>query len=136
MTEGADWNIQKAIAELLFADTNLSALIGDRLYEEVPDKPQFPYVVLGDTQEIDDSVQCLDGSELFIDLHVWTNEPGYKKCKLISAILKTLLHRADLTLDEERCVLIEHRITRTFQDRTVIIKHGVVTFRALTEVTS
>lgn len=136
MADGMDLSLQKAIYEALLAETTITALVGDRIYEEVEENPQFPYIVIGESQEIDDSVQCLDASEIFIDLHVWTNEPGYATNKRISTAIRRVLHNADLVLDEERLVLIEHRITRTFPDEDIIIKHGVVTFRSLTEIVS
>jgi len=106
-----------------------------RIYEAIPELPTFPYVTLGETQEIDDSVQCLDGSELFADFHIWSSKLDFSEVKQIASRMKRLIHLQDLTLSEQRCVLIEHRVTRMFRDADSITKHGVVTFRALTELT-
>jgi len=134
--EGMDWHLQKGVASILQGDSDFMALISNKLYQDVPDQPVEPYVVLGDSQDSDDSVQCLDASEIFFDVHVWSKEPGYKQVKTIAARVRKLLHNATVPMDEERCVLIQHRITRTFSDQDIILKHSVVTFHALTEITS
>lgn len=136
MADGMDFSLQKAVAELLLADVDLVALVGGRIFEEVIEGSEYPYVVLGATQEVDDSVQCLDASEIFVDVDVWTNTPGFGENKRITTAVKRILHNASITMAEERCVLFEHRITRTFLDQDVIVKHGIVTFRSLTEITS
>lgn len=136
MADGMDLSLQKAIVAVLSADADMILMIGDRLYEEVPEEPGFPYVTIGDTQDLDDSVQDQDASEMFVDVHVWSTATGYEECKRIAARVRRLIHDSDLSLDEDRCVLINHRITRTFTDVDPTTKHSVVTFRALTEVTT
>jgi len=136
MADGMDLSLQKAIVEALLADTTITAIVGDRVYEEVMENSEFPYIVLGDTQEIDDSVQCLDASEIFVDVHAWTNTPGFADIKRLTNAIRRVIHNADLVLDEERCVSIRHRITRTFPDQDIVVKHSIVTFSALTEITS
>lgn len=136
MADGMDLSLQKALYEALVADSNLTALIGDRVYEGVTGDSQFPYIVLGESVEIDDSVQCQDASEIFVDIHVWTKETGYEQNKRISNLVRRIIHNQELTLDEERCVDIQHRITRTFPDEEIVVKHGIVTFRALCEIVS
>jgi len=90
--EGMDWNLQKAVVDILMGDSTLMAMVGDRVYQDVPDGALYPYIVIGDSQDSDDSVQCLDASEIFFDIHVWTEEPGYKEVKKISARVKRLIH--------------------------------------------
>ena len=132
-----DLELQGAIVAVLAADSALQALIGNpvRLYQQVPPNPTFPYVTLGASQEGDDSDEFLDAAENFSDWHVWSRSPAkdYVECKRICSALRRAIHNAVLTLSENRCVLIEHRITRTFVDADNITRHGVVTFRALTE---
>ena len=134
--DGMDLNLQKAIYEIMINDTVLNGLVGGRIYEETPANRVYPHIVFGGTQENDDSVQCLDGSEIFHDIHVWTDTPGYSENKRISKRIKQLIHNQEITMDAERCVDIQHRITRTFEDYDITIKHGIVTFRALLEITS
>lgn len=132
-----DLELQGAMVAVLAADGPLQALIGNpaRLYQQVPPNPTKPYVTIGDADENDDSVDNLDAAEIFPDVHVWSDSPAkdYVECKRICSAIRRALHNADLTLTENRCVQIQHRITRVFVDADNITRHGVVTFRALTE---
>jgi hypothetical protein len=137
MTSAA-FPLQDAVYQALKADAALIALIGNpsgdvRLYQDVPADPVFPYVTIGEDQANDDSVEHLDAEEIFFDLHVWSRESSWAEAKQIAAALRSILHNADLTLDYGRCVQIQHRITRSFTDADNETRHGVVTFRALTE---
>ena len=137
MSDGPDLQLQGAIVAKLKADTGLQALIGSpvRLYQDVPAPAAltFPYVTIGEGQNVPDQVQCIDGSEIFLDLHVWSRATGFAECKRIAAIIESALNDAVLTLDDHRCVEIERDGARYLRDQDLVTKHGVVTFRALTE---
>lgn len=130
---GMDVELQKAIVAVLRADATLMGLIGERLYEDVPPNPDYPYVTIGQTQEVDDSVEYLTSSTIYVDVHVWTTTKGYKECKRICSHIRALVHDKPLVLAEERLVTILHRVSRVFPDGDTVTKHGVVTFNALTE---
>ena len=132
-----DLELQGAIVSVLSADSALQTLIGNpvRLYQQVPPNPTFPYVTIGRSSEDDDSVENLDASEIFPDIDVWSDPPAkdWVECKRICSAIRRALHNTELTLTENRCVQIQHRITRTFTDADNITRHGVVTFHAYTE---
>lgn len=139
MTDGMDLSLQKALVEVLTSDSNLGEVLGvpPKIFQNIiADTVDMPYIQIGETQEIDDSVQCLDASEIFVDIHIWVAEPNFVLVKRLANLVRKLIHLQDIVLDEERCVLIEHRVTRTFMDADPTIKHAIVTFRALTEITS
>jgi hypothetical protein len=136
MSDGMAFDLQKAMYDALLADSGVQSLLnsgGLHIYQTVPDSPVYPYATIGDDQEGDDSVEGLDASEIFADLHVWSRSNTWQEGKSIASALKRALHNANLTLANSRCVLIEHRITRNFMDADNITRHGVVTLRALTE---
>lgn len=137
MAVGADLDLQRAIVTRLKASGALQALISNpiRLFQDVPPPASltFPYVTLGPSQRIPDLAECIDGAEIFTDLHVFTRSAGYELCKRIGATLIDELHDATLTLGEHRCLLIELSDERYFIDPDNLTKHGVVTFRALVE---
>lgn len=132
-----DLELQAAVVATLAADSAIRDLIGHpvRLYQQVKPMPTLPYVTIGGANVNDDSVERLDAAEIFFDLHVWSDSvtKDYVECKRICSALRRSLHNADLILAESRCVLIEHRNTTVFVDADNITRHGVVTFRALTE---
>lgn len=137
--DGMDLELQKAVVAALLGDAGFMQLIGaaGNLYQDVAPNPTFPYVVIGDTHSTDQSVELLASSEIYSDIHVWSRaDPGFVECKRLTDAVRRVLHDANLVLDTQRCVLIQHRITRHMRDPDGVTKHGVVTMYALTEVTS
>lgn len=132
-------DLQRAIVTKLKASTDLQALISNpiRLFQDVPPPSTltFPYVTIGISQRLPDLAECLDGAEIFTDLHIFSRSPGYENVKRVGATLIDELHNANLTLGEHRCVLIELSDERYFVETDNTTKHGVVTFRALVDPT-
>lgn len=138
MTVGAVFDLERAIVTRLKASADLQALIANpiRLFNMVPPGPVFPYVTLGPAQRLPDLAECIDGAEVFLDLHVFSRDKGYRESQLIGAVLIEELHDASLTLNEHWCRLIHLSNELYFIEPDNQTKHGVVTFRALVEPTS
>lgn len=140
MAVGADLDLQRALVTKLKASIDLPTLIGSpiRLFQDVPPPAtlEFPYVTIGQSQRLPDLAECIDGAEIFADIHVFTRSPGYALCKQIGGTLIDELHNATITLQEHDCKLIELSDERYFVDSDNTTKHGVLTFRALVEPTS
>lgn len=135
MAVGADLDLQRAIVTKLKASADLQALISNpiRLFQDVPPGPTFPYVTIGLSQRLPDLAECIDGAEIFADLHVFSRGAGYEQVKKIGAVLIDELHNASLTLGEHWCRIIELSDERYFVESDNNTKHGVITFRALVE---
>lgn len=71
--------MQKALFAALAVDP---PIVGERVYDQVPAKPQFPYVTLGDEQVLDDGNSCADGWEVYSDLHVWSRSSQGSKLEV------------------------------------------------------
>jgi hypothetical protein len=138
MSRGADFETQVAVVTALSASTALKALIGTtpRLYQDVPEAPTFPYVWIGPSQVLPDRADCIDGSEIFFDLHAYSEGKGYSEVKNIAAVIVSILNDASLTITGHSCVDIYLNDERTFIDEGNLIKHSVLTFRALVEPTA
>lgn len=123
--------LQAAAIAALKNHAPLSALIGQRLYDDVPERPTFPYVTWGDDGTNDDSFDCVTGSEIFFSLHVWSRAVGKPEAKRIAGVIRELLDENELTVTDHHLVTLNHRITRWPSEPDGLTKHGVVTFRAL-----
>jgi hypothetical protein len=133
---GPDWELQVAAVDVLKADTALKALIGDpiRLHQDVPPKPEYPYVTIGEGQNVPDLAECIDGAEIFLTFHVYSRAGGFGETKKIVAAMDAVLHDSDLTLNDYRCVLIQSDGAhyRSDPDNTA---HAIATWRAIVEPT-
>lgn len=133
---GPSLELQGAIVTALKASTDLQSIIGSpiRLYQDVPPNPVFPYITIGDDQNVPDLAQGLDGSEIYLTINVWSRASGYSECKKIGASIKACFPvDTGLSLSENRCLLIERRNEQHMMDQDTITAHGIYTFRALVE---
>ncbi len=125
--------LQAAYVARLLADETVQAFFGNpvRLFEDVPDNPVFPYIALGEDQEIPWLADCIDGSEVYITLHVWARDGGFGTVKEGSAVVTAALHDAPLALAGYRVVVFSRGGMRVMKDPDGLTTHGVLTFRAL-----
>lgn len=123
--------LQGALVTALKADPNVSALIADRVYDRAPEGAVFPFVQIGLFQTLEDGAECINGTEVFADLHVWSRSVGQVEAKRIASEIHSLFHDSDLTLASFTVVDFRHRTTRLMSNDDGETTHAVVTFRLL-----
>lgn len=138
MSGGPDFELQKAVAARLKVDATLVSLTGvnAKIFQDVPPPPiTFPYITIGESQAIPNEAECINGSEIFLTFHVYSKGPGYEETKRIAAAIYSSLHDADdeITLDEHRLFLLKFDLELYRTDQDSVIKHAILTYRALTE---
>lgn len=126
--------LQKAIVGRLKGDAPLTALVSGRVYDRVPPGAKLPYVTIRNIQVVDDSAECVDGAEVFIDLDVWSNAVGKVEASRAAGAVRKALHEADLPLDEPYAITeIAHRDTNVGDGGDELLTRARMTFRALVE---
>lgn len=131
----ASFALQAAIFAALSADSGLAALAGTppRLYDDVPPRPSYPYVTLGQSSERDWSADSDPGAEHVLTLHVWSKAAGRKEALAIAAAIHSVLQDAPLSLAGHRLINLRHEISEARRDPDGETIHGLVRFRAVTE---
>lgn len=127
--------LQKAIVAHISADPAIMAKI-TKVYDRVQSSASgvvFPYVSWGTEQYITDDAQCIDGAEVFIEIDVWSREPGYTEVKTITDMIKRRMHRADLLLAGAALVQIEVDNIRYERAADGNTSQGRISLRALIE---
>jgi phytoene dehydrogenase-like protein len=127
--------MQKAIVARLKSHSGLSALISQRVYDRAPQDAVYPFVQVGYFQTVDDGAACVDGTEIFIELQVWSRSVGQVEAKSIASQVRSALREWLPTLDDPFVAIgnIEHENTRFFGDGDGITTRSVVNFKALCE---
>lgn len=123
--------LQAAIVKAL-KDANVVA--GDRVYDDVPPSPAFPYISLGDMQVIPDKADCIDGSEVFVQIDAWSRAVGYPEVKGIGAAIVSALDDRPLTVTGYTAVVFELQNIQYLRDSDGITRHAALTFRALIDL--
>jgi len=126
--------LQKAIVGRLKEDADLTALVAGRVYDRVPADAPRPYVHIRNFQTVDDSAECIDGAEVYIDLDVWSSAVGKVEASRAASAIRKALNLAPLTLDEPYALAeIEHRDTNVGDGGDGLLTRARLSFRALVE---
>lgn len=121
--------LQRAITGLLNSDADVKALIGLRVYDDVPPTDEFPYASFGPSQINSQDADCLTGFEVFLQIDIWSRELGFEEAKAVSEAVRKSLHNSAVTQDG-LTFDIEHRFTNTNRDPDGVTNHAVLSFRA------
>ena len=131
------WDLQKAAYAALAADAPLAGLIGaDAIYDHVPQRAAFPYVVIDQTRINDWSTGTERGSEHLLTLHVWSRYEGKRETYAIADAIRAVFEDTDLPLDDNRLINLTHQYSDLKRDPDGETYHGVLRFRAVTEPAS
>lgn len=133
---GPSLELQGAIVTVLSADSAVKALIGNPVRINPAQSTTWPgsYIEIGEGQEIADLAECVDGSEIFIDIHIWSRvDRSFADAKKIAATIWDALASATITLTENHFVLMEREAQQYLRDPDGVTLHVVLTIRALTE---
>jgi hypothetical protein len=126
--------LQKAIVGKLRSDAALSAILAGRVYDRVPAGATLPYVHIRNIQAVDDSADCIDGAEVYIDLDVWSNAVGKIEASRAASAVRAALNLVPLSLDEPYALAeIGHRDTNIGDGGDALTSRARMTFRALVE---
>lgn len=126
--------LRQVIYARLIADAAVvAALGGERVYDDVPVRSEFPYLTFGQITERDWSTSTDEGSEHAITLHVWSRGRGRKETDSVLAVVRAALHDQDLAMSGHRLVNLRHEFSETRRDGDGETFHGIARFRAVTE---
>lgn len=126
--------LQGVIVSRLKADATLAALIGGRVYDNVPSNPTFPYISLGATDETSDDADCITALSISFQVDCWSRAVGFPEARKVADAVRRSLHEASLTLTSNALVSIQHRQTRVFRDPDGLTNQAVLTFDIFVEV--
>lgn len=130
----ASWSLQQSIYSALASDPGLLSLLGGpRIYDDVPQKAEFPYLTLGQSVVRDWSTGTEPGAEHLLTLHVWSRADGRRQTHEIMSALAAALHDRDLTLDGHALVNLRHEFSDARREPDGETYHGLVRMRAVTE---
>jgi hypothetical protein len=136
MAISPDLELQGLIVSTLEADAAVTALVSDRIYDRVENfntDVVFPYVNFATSVETSNDADCIKGSDIFIQIDVWSREAGFVECKKIASAVRDALHDRDLQLTENALALLRCDRIRVFRDADGLTSHGVVELQALVE---
>jgi hypothetical protein len=127
--------LQKAVFAALANDAALlGALGGAKIYDDAPVHAGFPHITFGLTSVYDWSTSTESGTEQLFTLHVWSKAHGKAEALKIMEAARAVLDDAALTLDGHHLVSLRFDFAEVRFEDDLIVYHGLLRFRALTEL--
>lgn len=99
--------IQTGIYGGLSGDAGLGALI-EGVFDHVPDKTDYPYVVIGDARARDWSSHSRNGLQVSVMIHIYSRQGGRKQALEIASRIYELLHANSLSLSGHSVAMVRH----------------------------
>ncbi len=130
MSEDAGHEIQVAIVTALKADSDVAAMTGGRVYDRVPANAEYPYISFGPEQDIPEDADCIEASEIILQIDVWSQDPGFREARRVGKAVKRALTEDAITLADNALVYFEYDGRRVLRDPDGNTSHVVLTFRA------
>lgn len=140
------YDLQLAALNKLREVAALTAIVGNKIYDRVPEKlsggalvPDVasPYISFGPVTSAPDDADCIDGEEITFQIDVWSWGSGLAygsvQARQIAGIVKKVLHKADLDLSTNALVSIRHEMTRILRESDGVTNHAVIQFTATVE---
>jgi len=124
--------IQGYMRTALGAHAPLTALIGDRIYDRVPEGAVFPYVVIGPAQaaRLEASPDCIDDYEVFAQVDVWSRAVGFPEAKRIGKACGDALAERSPAIDGLRVGWFVPRDELYRVDADGLTSHGLLVFQS------
>ena len=136
MSVGTAAALQSAIYQHLQADAGLTALITDRIYDEMPPGPvDGTYVSLGDgeVRDISDITGGIADHRCVVS--VVTDAEGYAQAKEAAAAVADALLSSDLSLARGRVVSLSFQRAKARRVRAGQVRRIDLTFRVIVDDT-
>ena len=125
--------LQKSIQSAVAGDPALTALIGARIFDRVPDRVRTPYVTHGTVETVPlDGDPAGAAAQHLLTLDVWSRARGRREVLDVLAGLRRALHGATPTLEGHRLVSLRE-VTASVGADDDGLQRGTATYRAVTE---
>ena len=136
------YNTQKAVHDVLIGDSALLAMLGTQSSKSIIDNPSqieglaFPFIRYDDLSLTAFNAQFIAGAEISFSLSVFSRSRSKDECFNILDRIHTLLHDADLEIEDQNAVLcrFDGVLDVSVDDSTeFLLYRGVIVFKIITE---
>ncbi|MBZ9808746.1 DUF3168 domain-containing protein [Mesorhizobium sp. CA13] len=130
----APGDLQQGLFLRLKSDPSLSALLGGAgLRQQPTDNAAFPYVTCGQTCAFDWDTGAENSDDQLITLHVWSKAHGDAETRAIMDAIEARLADAVLEVGARGQTRLSLEFSEARYDEELLVHHGLLRFRALTQ---
>lgn len=117
MSNGFGLELQKGIRAALVADSDVTALVSTRIYDEPPHNVTFPYVRFGNIEPQTQDTDGSTGAEVTFSMMGFSRTTGRVEATQVAEAIRAALHRQESAVTLTGYNLIELRCETYFVDR-------------------
>jgi Protein of unknown function (DUF3168) len=134
-------DFQSAVFRALNAEPALTAIVGARIFDDVPHEKEtastiLPRVTIGDQSGVEAGSDTHDAADISITLHAWSRLPGRKECLNILSAMIEALHKKQHAVAEGVLVYLYYEAHETQKDPDGETYHGIIRFNGLMQFSS
>lgn len=112
----------------------LKAVTSYRIFDNLPEQAEFPYVVLGEVSGRDWSDKFEPGQEVFSTVHVWSQYPGRKEAaEMQDAVLRALTSSPLALGPDFYAAFVALDMSEMIIDIDGVTRHGIIRIKYLIE---
>lgn len=129
-----DVALRQAIVARLKADAAIAAIVGDRIYEEPPSLPVWPFIRYGVDIVIPFRGDGLIGQDMTVTIHGFVNGPGNNVASDLARLIRLSIDDRDFPLDSAGGLLLlqwEQSQILPADSANASAYHAVVEFKAV-----
>ena len=109
--------LQKGVRAALVADSNITALVSTRVYDEPPQNVTYPFVRFGDLQPRSMDTDGTTGAEVTFNVEAYSQTTGRVEATQIAEAVRNALHRSEGSVTLSGINVIELRCETYVVDR-------------------
>lgn len=87
--------LQVAVVAALRGSADLTALVGPRIYDRIPDNQPRPFVAMASWVVRNDDTDCGDAAAVSMSVLCYSDKPGRQEVGQIAGAVKDALHRLE-----------------------------------------
>lgn len=136
MSADSQWAVQQAIVAKLKGAAALTAIVGQRIYDDVPQGTAYPYIVVDDMTSVPFDTQGGVGAQVGVNIYCWSQYRGRKEVRQMMDAIYAALNRQALTISGHAHIDTLFMTSSTFRQGDGRTYSGMTSFRVTTEPTS
>lgn len=139
MSGDSRWEVQQAVAARLLAVSAVTALVGTRIYDDVPDgeiaesSSKDGYLAIGPMSAVDDSDKSESGVAITFTISAFSTYRGFGRVRQIQAAVHGALHRHALSVTGHEVTLLQFLSSDEARDQDGLTRESLARYVVITE---
>ena len=125
--------IVAVFSALQTSDDLTNVLGGAKIFDQLPERVAYPYVVIGRTSATDWSTATEDGEAITFFIHCWSDAPGRSEISSLQHSIETVLDAGLPALADHDLIQLRRQISEIQRDYARGLVHGLMRYRAVLE---